>query len=66
MSESKFVGAFTRYHRLAKSAFQSGTDFFEPDCVGFQLSPRTNGMELQTLQDTDQGGPCSDSRDKSL
>ncbi len=50
----KFVGAFARYHHLGKIGIQSGTDFFEPDRVHSQLSLRTNGMELHTLQNTNQ------------
>ena len=52
--EPKFVGAFTHCHRFGKVGVQSRTDFFEPDRVGFQLSPRTHGMVLQTLQNTNQ------------
>jgi len=52
--EPKFVGAFTRCHHLGKIGIQSRTDFFEPDCVRSQLSLRTHGMELQTLQNTNQ------------
>jgi hypothetical protein len=52
--EPKFVSAFARCHDLGKIGIQSGTDFFEPDRVGFQLSLRTNGMELQSLQNTNQ------------
>lgn len=50
--EPKFIGAFARCHDLGKIGIQSGTDFFEPDCVRSQLSLGTNGMELQTLQHT--------------
>src|SRR5713226_3295516 len=52
--KAKFVGAFTRCHYLGKIGIQSGTDFFEPDSVRFQLSLRTNGVRFQPLEDTDQ------------
>jgi hypothetical protein len=52
--EPKFIGAFSRCQHLGKIGIQSGTDFFEPDCVRSQLSLRTNGMEHQTLQNTNQ------------
>jgi len=52
--ETEFIRAFTRHHHLCKIGIQSGTDFFEPDRVRSQLSLGTNGMELQTLQNTNQ------------
>src|SRR5260370_18259568 len=52
--ETKFVGAFARCHHLGKIGIQSSTDFFQPDCVRSQLSLRTHGMELQTLQNANQ------------
>src|SRR6266404_6597059 len=52
--KAKFIGAFTRCHHLGKIGIQSGTDFFEPDCVRSQLSLRTHGMKLQALQNTNQ------------
>src|SRR6267142_1618172 len=52
--KAKFIGAFTRSHHLGKVGIQSGTDFFEPDCVCSQLSLRTHGMKLQALQNTNQ------------
>jgi len=52
--KAKFIGAFTLCHHLGKVGIQSGTDFFEPDSVRFQLSLRSNGMKLQTLQNTNQ------------
>ena len=52
--KAKFIGAFTLCHHLGKVGIQSGTDFFEPDCVRSQVSLRTNGMKLQTLKNTNQ------------
>ena len=52
--KAKFIGAFARCHHLGKIGIQSCTDFFETDGVRSEFSLRPNGMELQTLQNTNQ------------
>src|SRR6266404_5238841 len=52
--KAKFIGAFTRCHHLGKIGIQSGTDFFEPDCVRSEFSTGKNQVQLQSIEHTNQ------------
>jgi hypothetical protein len=52
--KAALVGALARGHRFGEVCIECGTNFFEPNLVGFHLLLWTDRESLHTLQNTNQ------------